>query len=53
MLNQQRVFIAKNTKILYVSFSSCFALGPIHPFEKKMDDAYTKGLGPIMHTLSL
>jgi hypothetical protein len=30
-----------------------FALGPIHPFEKKMDDAHTKSLGPIMHTLSL
>jgi hypothetical protein len=30
-----------------------FALGSIHPFEKKMDDAHTKSLGPIMNTLSL
>jgi hypothetical protein len=30
-----------------------FALGVIHVFERKMDDAQTQNLGPLMHTFGV
>jgi hypothetical protein len=29
------------------------ACGPVHLFEKEMDDAKTQNLGPVMHTLGM
>jgi hypothetical protein len=32
---------------------SCLPLRSIHVFEKKMDDAQSQNLGPLMHTFSV
>ncbi len=49
ILSQQWVLIADSTKVMSSFFHSCLALGPIHVFEKKMDDAQTQ-IWVLLHT---
>jgi len=41
------------TKELSASFFFLSTLGPMHRFEKKMDDAQTQKLGCVMQTLGV
>jgi hypothetical protein len=40
-------------KVMFAFFFFWFGLGPIHLFEKKVNDARTHILGPVMHTLGM
>ncbi len=54
MINEQWVLliiiVQKNFLLLLFFLST---LGPMHRFEKKMDDAQTQKLGCVMHTLGV
>jgi len=52
-LNQQWVLIVASTKVLSTSFYPCLPHYPIHIFEKKMDNAKTKNVGPNEHFQNL
>jgi hypothetical protein len=51
MLNQQWVPYCRQYKSIVLLLLLLSACGPIHLFEKEMDDAKTQNLGPVMHTL--
>jgi hypothetical protein len=51
MLNQQWILIADSTVCFFFFF--LLAFGPIHLFEKKMNNPHTQNLGPFMHALHM